>query len=71
MGTRPGAGAHTVSFESFQAFLDMGGHGTYVWWSYGIGLGVLGYNLFRPLRARRRVLHTLRRSAAQPPNEES
>jgi heme exporter protein D len=59
-----------MSFESFQAFLEMGGHGVYVWWSYAIGLGVLGYNLFRPLRARRRVLDALRRSAAQTLSKE-
>jgi heme exporter protein D len=59
-----------MSFESFQAFLEMGGHGVYVWWSYAIGLGVLSYNLFRPLRARRRVLDALRRSAAQTLSKE-
>ena len=58
-----------MSFESFQSFLEMGGHGVYVWWSYAVGLGVLGYNLFRPLRARRRVLDSLRRAAAQVVSE--
>jgi heme exporter protein D len=55
-----------MNFDSFQAFLEMGGHGAYVWWSYAAGLGVLGYNLLRPLRVRRRVLDALRLSAAQP-----
>jgi heme exporter protein D len=55
-----------VSFESFQAFLDMGGHGVYVWWSYAAGLCVLAYNVFRPLRARRRVLDSLAHATAQP-----
>jgi heme exporter protein D len=55
-----------VSFESFQAFLDMGGHGVYVWWSYAAGLCVLAYNVFRPLRARRRVLDSLTHATAQP-----
>ncbi len=55
-----------MSFESFQAFLDMGGHGVYVWWSYAAGLCVLAYNVFRPLRARRRVLDSLTHATAQP-----
>ena len=59
-----------MSFESFQAFLEMGGHGVYVWWSYAAGLGVLGYNLFRPLWTRRRVLDSLPRATAQSLTEE-
>ena len=55
-----------MSFESFQAFLDMGGHGVYVWWSYAAGLCVVAYNVFRPLRARRRVLDSLTHATAQP-----
>ena len=55
-----------MSFESFQAFLDMGGHGVYVWWSYAAGLCVLAYNVFRPLRARRRVLDSLALATGQP-----
>ncbi len=57
-----------MSFESFQAFVDMGGHGVYVWWSYAAGLCVLVYNVLRPLRARRRVLDSLARATAQPPS---
>jgi len=32
-------------FESIQALIDMGGHGLYVWLSYGIGLAVIVYNV--------------------------
>ena len=59
-----------MNFDSFQAFLEMGGHGAYVWWSYAAGLVVLGYNLFRPLWARRRVLDALQRTAEQPLSKE-
>ena len=32
-------------FESIQALIDMGGHGLYVWLSYGIGLAVIAFNV--------------------------
>lgn len=32
-------------FESFAAFIDMGGHGLYVWLCYAIGLAVITYNI--------------------------
>lgn len=32
-------------FESLQALFEMGGHGLYVWLSYGIGAAVIIYNL--------------------------
>ena len=41
------------NFESLQAFLEMGGHGFYVWLSYGIGLAVLGYNIFSSYAVRK------------------
>ncbi len=32
-------------FESLQALIEMGGHGLYVWLSYGIGAAVIAYNV--------------------------
>lgn len=32
-------------FDSFNSFIDMGGHGLYVWLSYGIFLLILVWNL--------------------------
>lgn len=40
-----------VSFNSFSEFLSMGGHGLYVWLSYGLGLAVILINLITPLQA--------------------
>jgi heme exporter protein D len=45
-----------VSFESFGDFLAMGGHGLYVWLSYGLTLAVVVLNVFAPISGRRRYL---------------
>lgn len=37
-----------MAFESFAEFLNMGGHGLYVWLSYGLGLLVVLLNLILP-----------------------
>jgi heme exporter protein D len=34
-----------VTFDGFAAFLEMGGHGFYVWLSYGAGLIIVLYNV--------------------------
>ena len=52
-----------MSFESFQDFLHMGGHGPYVWWSYVAGALVLGINLVRLVRERRKAWRTAERLA--------
>lgn len=49
-----------MSFESWQAFWHMGGHGLYVWLCYGVGfLVILGVGL-APRWQRRRVIRQLR-----------
>jgi len=45
-----------VSFNSFSEFLAMGGHGLYVWLSYGLGLAVILINLVLPRLQRNRLL---------------
>jgi heme exporter protein D len=45
-----------MSFESFGAFLAMGGHGPYVWSCYGLTLAVLLFNGLAPGRRMRRFL---------------
>ena len=49
-----------MQFESFAEFINMGGHGLYVWLAYGASvLVVLGYAI--AIKAgRRRVLRELR-----------
>ena len=38
-----------MSFESLEAFIHMGGHGLYVWLSYGVGFLVFAIALLSPL----------------------
>lgn len=45
-----------MSFDSFSDFLAMGGHGLYVWLSYGIGLVIIVLNLVLPMRTRKRIM---------------
>jgi len=45
-----------VSFNSVSEFLAMGGHGLYVWLSYGLGLVVVTANLILPKLSRNRLL---------------
>ena len=40
-------------FESLQALVEMGGHGLYVWLSYGIGAAVIIYNLMSASSAKK------------------
>lgn len=44
-------------FENLDAFMSMGGHGPYVWGSYGLSLVIMGWLALAPLR-RQRVLLT-------------
>lgn len=48
-----------MSFESFNEFLAMGGHGLYVWLSYGIALAIVVTNLVEPLLARKQLITDL------------
>ncbi|MEM6302589.1 MAG: heme exporter protein CcmD [Pseudomonadota bacterium] len=47
-------------FESLNAALSMGGHGTYVWTAYGITVLVLLLLVVTPYRKKRRLLRELR-----------
>jgi len=49
-----------MMFESLSAFLDMGGHGPFVWSAYGIALIVFGYNVVAPIRHRTSMLREVR-----------
>lgn len=54
------------------AWFDMGGHGLYVWSSYGFFVVVMLWDLLVPWLRRRRLLRTLalkiRREAARKPS---
>lgn len=43
-------------FESFSAFIDMGGHGFYVWLSYLIGFVLIAYNVVAPMMAKKHYI---------------
>jgi len=45
-----------MSFDSFSAFIHMGGHGPFVWSAYAITLVVLTYNVVQALRLKRLVI---------------
>jgi len=41
-------------FHSLSAFVDMGGHGQFVWSAYGISLVVILFNFIRPVILKKR-----------------
>ncbi len=61
-----------MSFDSFEAFLRMGGHAPFVWSAYGITLVVLVFNVVHPWLLRRRVIaghkRAIERESAQLPD---
>lgn len=44
-----------MHFDSFSAFLDMGGYGFYVWLSYGLGFALLFGLIFLSLHHNRQI----------------
>jgi heme exporter protein D len=56
-------------FESLSEFIQMGGHGTYVWSAYLISLSVLIWLVVSPLHRRRKLVQEVikqqRREAAR------
>ncbi|GGC07105.1 hypothetical protein GCM10011352_36770 [Marinobacterium zhoushanense] len=57
-----------MSFNSISEFLTMGGHGLYVWLSYGLGLVVILANLIAPLQAGKRLRAQLTRRLLRESN---
>ena len=53
-----------MSFHSVSAFIDMGGHGQYVWSAYGVALVIIVFNFVRPVMLKKRNLDRLRRQVA-------
>lgn len=48
-------------FESIQEFIQMGGHGPYVWSAYVISLSVLIWLIVSPLRRKTKLLKDIAR----------
>ena len=63
-----------MSFNTFSEFVQMGGHGFFVWTAYGITLVVLSYNIINPMVMNRRFVKSqkqnLRREQARQENTE-
>ncbi|MDN3553387.1 heme exporter protein CcmD [Halomonas almeriensis] len=52
-----------MAFDSWQAFLAMGGHGVYVWSAYGVALLLLSGTVLQVRLERRRVWRRVSRQA--------
>lgn len=52
-------GKQVLSFDSFSAFMSMGGHGLYVWLSYGVGVLVLVLSYVSPILRRKSLIREL------------
>lgn len=50
-----------MAFESFADFLDMGGHGLYVWLCYALGIVIMAGCLVQPLQRSKVIKRELRR----------
>lgn len=57
-----------MSFDSFSDFLAMGGHGLYVWLSYGIAIVLLVVNVVSPLLRKKQLLTELVRRMRREKN---
>lgn len=52
-----------MAFESWQAFLEMGKHGPFVWSAYGITLLVIATNLIASRMRKKQLINTIVRKA--------
>jgi len=57
-----------MAFDSFGAFLAMGGHGPYVWTCYAVFFLLMGVMTWWSLRQRRVVIAQQRRRMAPTPS---
>lgn len=48
-------------FESFSEFVQMGGHGLFVWVSYGIAVVIIAQNFISPALTRKKVIKDIER----------
>ena len=63
-----------MSFTSFESFLEMGGHGLYVWLSYGVGLLIFIIAFISPILKRKRIIQEMsqlqrRQNLKRTPND--
>ena len=55
-------------FENLSAFIEMAGHGPYVWAAYGVSVAVLIWLLLRPISQKREVLRQIARELKRKEN---
>lgn len=48
-----------MQFRSLVEFLDMGGHGLYVWLSFSIAILVIVFNLIQPWLHQKKIIASL------------
>ncbi|MGK0444396.1 MAG: heme exporter protein D [Bermanella sp.] len=48
-------------FDSFTEFMHMGGHGIFVWLSYGITCLIIAQNFIAPVLKRKKVIKDIER----------
>lgn len=48
-----------MQFESFSAFLDMGGYGFYVWLSFGVSTALILVLIFNSILAHKQVINSI------------
>ena len=54
-----------MQFESFSAFVDMGGYGFYVWLSFGVSLLALGILAFDAVRQKKVLFNAAEKEQAR------
>ncbi|GGZ57595.1 heme exporter protein CcmD [Paraglaciecola sp. Hal342] len=54
-----------MQFESFSAFVDMGGYGFYVWLSFGVSLLALGILAFDAVRQKKVLFNAVEKEQAR------
>jgi len=48
-------------FDDFSSFLAMGGHGLYVWLSYGLAAVIVAINFISPVLTRKKIIKDIER----------
>ncbi len=48
-------------FDSFAEFFNMGGHGFFVWLSYGLAALIIAQNFISPVLTRKKVIKDIER----------
>ncbi|WP_370060226.1 heme exporter protein CcmD [Neptunomonas phycophila] len=60
-----------MQFSTFSEFINMGGHGLYVWLAYGIALAIITANILMPILARIALINNLVRRARREKHQAS